>query len=275
MIKAIHRLTIAVLLLITAVIIAGCGGGTGGGSNLNITLSGLSATTIEPGTTASGSIKLTASSAALNDVSVSIMTDAPEVTGSASKSNLSGNASFFLTAASNVAVTKKVKVWAEYGGVKSNILEVSLNSVAESSTFNFTVSPTATFPTTAPAGTTPAAGSIVISGNQVEFKGPNSEIVSVPVTLSIYFIDNWVAGDIVRVNGINFDTATPSGSTTVNMINSIALIPTTITTVFPTAPASGSVSHVFNVFWRAEITYNGLNYVKEGSTLVTGTTTAE
>jgi hypothetical protein len=275
MIKAIHRLTIAALLLITLVIIAGCGGGTGGGTNLTITLSGLSSSTIEPGTTASGTIKLTASSVALNDVSVSIMTDASEVTGSALESNLSGNASFFLTAASNVSVKKTVKVWAEYGGVKSNVLQVSLNSVAESSTFNFTVSPTADFEINAAPGTSPGTGDIVVSGNQVEFKGPNGVIVTAPVELTIYYIDSWFIGDNVRVYGTDFNGERPVGSTTVNMINSIAQIPTTITVVFPPAPASGSISHVFNVFWRAKINYNGLDYIKEGSTLVTGTTTAE
>ncbi|WP_277057083.1 hypothetical protein [Trichlorobacter lovleyi] len=269
------RVLYLAVLLMSGVMLTGCGG-TGGASGSTITLSGLSATTIKAGTSASGVLTI-ASANAVNEISVDIKTDSTEVTGTADKTNSSGVASFTITAAPTVASTKTIHVWAEYNGLTSNKLEITLSSVADSSTFNFSVGPTAEFSRAVAAGTAATTANIVVSGNQVSFIAADGT-KGLPVTISIDQIDNYSVGDNVRINGIDFSGVFPVQTTTLttNNTDGIALMPTTITVVLPAAPSTvgQSISHVYAVYWRATVTYKGLTYTKTGVTSVTGTTTA-
>lgn len=274
MVKNGWHVLVLTALMLAGLMLTGCGG-TGGASGSTITLSGLSATTIKAGTSASGVLTI-ASANAVNDITVDIKTDSTEVTGSASKTNPSGVASFTLTAAPTVASTKTIHVWAEYNGLTSNKLEITLSSVADSSTFNLTVGATADFTRTVTPLSPASSVNIVILGNQVTFIASDGT-KGLPVTISIDRIDNYSVGDNVRINGIDFSDVLPVQTTTLttNNTDGIALMPTTITVVLPAAQSTGtSISHVYAVYWRATVTYNGLTYTKTGVTSVTGTTTA-
>jgi len=265
------------LLLITAILFNGCGG-TGGASGAKITLSSPAASTVKAGTSTSGSVTIsaTATNRALNDITVAIVTSDPNITGTATKSSLSGSAAYTLTAAATIPATKTVQVWAEYEGLKSNAIEVTLSAIADSSTFDLTVGSTSTYEYSTAAGTPAAFVNIVVNGNQVKFTGPNGEKSALPVTITIDRIDNWVSPDNVKINGVDFSGLVPAQSTivTTNNTDGIALIPTIITVILPPAGATSgdSINHVYNIYWRASVTYQGLTYTKTGSTLVTGTT---
>lgn len=272
-----------ILLCIFAMTMAGCGsgGGTGGASNLKLELSGLSATTIEPGTTATGTVTVTADALGLNEVDVSIKTSDPDLTGSANKTNALGVAGFSLTANANVTVHKTVQVWAELDGVKSNTLTVEVNSVSESSSFTLTVSGEVEYPARSVLVGTPATvSSVVVAGNQVKFLAPNGIIppVGTPVTLTVDRIDGWVPGDAISINGVSFSGTIPAQSTIVTTTNTdgVALIPTIYSIYVPPAPsvATQSSPHTYVVYWRASVAYNGLVYSKVATTLVTTSTTA-
>jgi hypothetical protein len=267
-----------------AALMAGCGsgGGTGGASNLKLEISGLTTTTIEPGTTATGTITVTASALGLNEVDVAIKTSDVDLVGSASKTNALGVAGFSLTSSSNVTVHKTVQVWAELDGVKSNIVTIELNSVAESSSFTLTVGDQVSYPErTVPVGTSATVSSVVVSGNQVQFLAPNGIIppAGTPVTITVDRIDAWFPGDSVSINGVVFSGTVPAQSTIVTTTNTdgVALIPTTFSIYVPPAPAVAgqSTPHTYAVYWRATVTYNGLVYSKVATTMVTTSTKAE
>lgn len=271
------------LVFILAIITAGCGsgGGTGGASNLKIELSGLSTTTIEPGTTATGIVTITADALGLNEVDVTIKTSDSDLVGAANKTNALGVAGFSLTANNNVAVHKKVQVWAEFDGVKSNTVEVELNSVAESSSLALTVSAEVNYPERSVVIGTPATlSSVVVAGNQVKFLAPNGVVppAGTPVTLTVDRIDGWFTGDAISINGVDFSGIVPVQSTIVTTTNTdgVALIPTIYTIYVPPAPSvkDQSTPHSYVVYWRATVTYNGLLYSKVATTLVTTSTKA-
>jgi hypothetical protein len=151
-------------------------------------------------------------------------------------------------------------------------------TIGASNSLALAMSETAEFPRTATAGSPSSSGTIVVQGNKITFTGPQGIIPQQSITLSIDRIDNWSAGDSVLVNGSAFSGLTPAGSITVQTDSSgTAQIPTSITVIMPAAPATAgqSLSHVFVIYWRATTTYGGLTYIATGSTLVTGTTTAE
>jgi len=273
-------LVISVLLI--AVTGCGSGGGTGGASNLKLEISGLATTTIEPGTTTTGTVTVTADALGLNEVDVTIKTSDADLIGSTSKTNAFGVAGFNLTANTNVTVHKTVLVWAELDGVKSNVVSVELNSVAESSSLTLTLSNDVSYPErTVPVGTAPTVSGVVVAGNQVQFLAPNGVIppAGTPVTITVDRIDAWVPGDEVTINGVSFSGVTPAQSTVVTTTNTdgIALIPTHYLIYVPAAPltAGQSTPHTYVVYWRASVTYNGLIYSKVATTTVTTSTKAE
>jgi hypothetical protein len=274
--SSLATLSLAVLALFGC----GSGGGTGGASNMTITLSGLSSTTMESGTNVSGTVSIQADAAGLNGVNVSIKTDNSFVTGVSSDTDNTGNASFVLSASPLADLSKTVKVWAEYDGVRSNILEINLKSYIESSTFDFTISSTAEFSRTANNNTSASAANIVVTGNQIVFKGPAGAVVSAPVEISIDSINNYAVGDVVTVGGTTtFEGVNPLNfvSFTINTVDGVVNIPTTYSVVLPAAAsvAGVSTSHVYSVTWRAKVTYNGMVYYKTATTSVTGTTVSQ
>lgn len=271
------------IVCMLALILAGCGsgGGTGGASNLKIELSGLTATTIEPGTTATGTVTISADALGLNEVDVAIKTSDSDLIGVSNKTNALGVAGFSLTANANVTVHKTVQVWAEFDGVKSNTVEVELNSVAESSSLALTVSDEVNYPERSVVIGTPATtNSVIVSGNQVQFVAPNGVVppAGTPVTLTIDRIDGWFTGDAISINGVIFSGTVPAQSTIVTTTNTdgVALIPTIYTIYVPPAPsvADQSTPHTYVVYWRATVTYNGLLYSKVSTTMVTTSTKA-
>lgn len=277
------RILLLALMVAATGVLAGCGAGGGGGgaSSLTITLSGLSSTTIQPGQTITGSVKLSASAAGLNDVQVTIKTDAAELTGTAGRTDALGNAIFNLSAATNASLSKTVNVWAELDGVRSsNTLQVSLNSVAESVTFNLSVTDAIPVERTVDAGSGAAVQGVVLTGSSIEFKGPGGVILPnpPPVTISIDRIVNWMAGDLVTVNGVAFAATSPTQSTTLALSNvtNKADIPIIVEILLPPAPAAGSSTpNTYAIYWRATATYNGVTYTRTAVTSVNGKTTGK
>lgn len=277
------RVLLLVMMTTLSWLLAGCGNGGGGGgaSDLVISLSSLSYTSIEPGQTVTGTLQLTATDMALNDVHVAIKTDAAELTGKANRTDGSGKATFSLTAAPNVSLKKTVNVWAELDGVRSsNTLQIELKSLAESILFNFTVPDSVQIERTVDAGTPAAAQSVVVTGTSVEFKGPGGVILPNPpsVTISVDRIDNWIAGDLVTLNGVDFTGTNPVSSTTIPLANVTgkADIPLNLTVLLPPAPAAGSSTpNTYAIYWRATVNYNGQSYTRTAATSVKGLTTGK
>ena len=285
MTKALWKVLVTCLMISSVTLFAGCGsgGGTGGASNMSITLSGLSSSTIEAGTNVSGTLNIAASSSALNEVQVDIKTDNAAVIGSAHRTDNLGNAGFTLTASPNAALSATVNVWAEYNGVKSSSLQINLKSWAESSTFEFTEVPSVPYSRSAVIGTAATTYSTIVSGNSVVFKDPSGSVVSgVPVEIRILQFNGYTAGDKVSVlttsgyvdyTGVN---PTNTASFTITAVDGKLEIPTTYTYVVPGAasPAGTETPHTYSVVWQAKVTYGGREYLKTAVTTVTATTTS-
>lgn len=272
-----YILTLCLLMNATIILLAGCGGGTGGASGTTIVISSPSADTLKSGQSVSGSVTITTSDgSALNNVALDIKTDNANVIGTSTKTDSGGVAGYTLTASSNVSSTQVVKVWAEYKGLKSNYVSLTLSSAADSSTFDFTIGTTADYSRTVAVGAASGLANIVVVGNSVKFIGPNGE-TNTPIVISVDSIDNYIAGDNVRINLQDFNGALPAGTMTLTPDSfGIALIPTTYTVYLPAAGATGdTTSHVYAVTWRASVTLNGVTYTKTTQTLVTGTTVTQ
>ena len=265
-----------VLLIFVVMMIQGCGGGSGGASGAVVVLA-LSSTTLESGNSTTGTVTITGTSA-LNNIQPTIKTDlADMITGTATSTSLSGVSNLTITATNTGAVSKIATVWVECAGIKSNVISVTINPLVVSNTLTLSMGTTADITRTVAAGAVAGSGSLVVSGNKVTFSSLSGNISNQSITISIDMIDNWSTGDSVTLNGTNLVGVNPVGSTTVVTDTSgTALIPTTITGVMPAAGTTGqSKLNVFNVYWRATTTYLGVNYVATGSTIFTGTTTAE
>jgi hypothetical protein len=274
------------ILLLSMILLVGCGssGTTGGASNMKITLSGLSATTIEAGTQVSGTVQISADAVALNGIGFTIKTNNSFVTGSPNSDTIGdGSAEFILTASPLADLSKSVQVWAEYEGIKSNIVEVNLKSYTESSNFTFTMGDSIDYSRTVVTGTPGMTYNIVETGNQVQFTAPGGAIVSVPVEVSIDSINGYFAGDVVTVltnsgyvsfTGIN---PTTSASFIINSSDGVAPVPTTYTFNVPAASsvADQTTALTYSVVWRAKVTYNGMVYYKTATTSVSAETTSQ
>ena len=285
MLKVVTRLAKVAILVFSLFSLAACGsgGGTGGTSSMTIELSGLTSTTLEAGTAISGAVQIKATSSALNGVTVTIKTDNSSVIGSAAATDGAGTAAFTLHAANNADLSKKVQVWAEYDGVKSNVLEIDLKSWAESSTLEFTEESTVSYPRSAVIGAPATTYSTIVSGNSLVFKDPSGSVVSgVPVEISITSFNGYSLGDVVSVlptSGYVYYTGANPTSTATFVISSTdgkLDIPTTYTYVVPGAasPAGTVTSHTYSIVWQAKVTYGGREYFKTAVTSVSATTTS-
>jgi hypothetical protein len=261
-------------------LLAGCGGsGSGGGAHgLSIELSGLPST-INPGESVSGTVKLSASSDALNGIRVKIKTTSPFLTGSAYKTDANGEAAFILFASGSSVNTKSVRVWAELDGVKSkDQLEISLASPVNNFVFNLNLPDNVEREREVVIGSPASIEGVVFSGNYLEFKDKGGEILSNPpvVRLSIDRIDNYIFGDMVVVNGVEFTGDTPTNFVdfTPNNTDNIANIPLNISILMlPASSVAGETTeNTFAVYWKATATYNGVEYVRNAVTIVNSKT---
>jgi hypothetical protein len=285
MLKTVCKVLVTCLMLSSVSLVAGCGsgGGTGGPSGTTITLGGLSSTTIEAGTNVSGTLTIGASSSALNEVQVDIKTDNSAVTGSAGKTDTGGKAAFILTASPTANLSATVNVWAEYNGLKSNVLQISLKSYTESSTFTFAMGTPDPYTRTVDTGTAATTRGTVVAGNQVTFKAATGAVVTVPVEISVDSITGYANGDVVSVTGSNgvtdFTGTNPVGSVRfmINTVDGTVSIPVIYTYIVPAASSIAGIttSHTYSVVWRAKVTYNGMVYNKTAEVLVTASTTSQ
>ena len=285
MFKVVNRLAKVAILVFSLFSLAACGSGGGGGgaSSMTIILSGLTSTTLEAGTAISGVVQISADAPALNGVSVTIKTDNSSVIGSATATDVAGTAAFSLHAANNADLSKKVQVWAEYDGVKSNVLEIDLKSWAESSTLEFTEESSVPYSRSAVIGAPVTTYSTIVSGNSLVFKDPSGSVVTgVPVEISITSFNGYSLGDVVSVlttsGYVYYTGANPTSTASFVISNTDGKldIPTTYTYVVPEAasPAGTITSHTYSIVWQAKVTYGGREYFKTAVTSVTATTTS-
>jgi len=203
----------------------------------------------------------------------SIITDTSATTDSTGKAIV--NITIPPTAPQNTQVVLTASAETTNGAVIS-LTPVTI-TIAASNSLTLSMGTTSEFTRTVLEGSEAGSINIVVQGNKVTFTGPQGVIPNQLINISIDRIDNWRTGDSVTVNGSVFTGVNPSGSVSLNTdTTGTALIPTVITGVLPAAGAAGSsISHVFVIYWRATTTYGGLNYISTGSTMFTGTTTAE
>lgn len=236
-----------------------------------------------PGTLVQATVQYTNSNtaASLANVPVTITSSHPTVIPNASGTTLSdGKVSINISVAASAPVSTQVVLTATAvpgDGTTVNAAPVTL-TIAASNSLTLAMGADATFERKAAVSSPAATGNIVVQGNKITFTGPQGVIKDQPITLSIDRIDNWASGDLVTLNGKEFTKATPAGSIPLTTDSTgTAQVPTVITVLMPSAPATAgaSVSHVYVIYWRATTAYGGADYVVTGSTLVTGTTTAE
>jgi hypothetical protein len=278
MIKTSFRIMILVLSLITLVILAGCGGGTGGASNPVVTLKS-AASEVPAGTYMPVTVTISADFPTLSGFEFQIESDNVSIipsVGSTKSNNGTAYANVYVKNISTQTQTVRIRAKLKDGDVYSPWVPLTVKPA----TLTLTPPAATSFSQTADSTTKLCSGgvaNIVITGASIKLS--DSSVIGAseqPVTISVTSISNGIVGfDNILLypsgySSVEISLATNAFTSNTDT-NGIWLLPLVIQGVVPTVSTG---QHVFAVNWEATALRIGddatnLSYRVTGQTMLT------